>query len=197
MFASVVIRGSLGKLHKFLLVGLTLIVLFVSLPLDRAYAWSYAPVSGRRGSVSLPTIYIGDLYMPYGMTQFTLYGNTGPLAYRSPASSGTQIVKGKYLVEKWDGNRWVVSAQSTLFQGQILSTQTSLRFPAPYIQPVLARGTFRFTFALDWYTTGGALLGSTFIRSNLVSDHVCVTPHRLCKSYAGYFRTGGYQTGAW
>jgi hypothetical protein len=190
-------NGLVVKFQKILMVALALIVLFVSLPLDRAYAWSYKPVSGTRGNVSLPKIYVGDLYMPNGLTQFTLYGNTGPIVYRSAASTGIQIVKATYLVEKWDGFKWVIIKNSNLLQGQIGATQTYFQFAAPYIQPAIARGYLRFTWAFDWYATNGVVLGATYVQSSLATDHVCVTKVRLCQSYPGYFRTGGYLTGAW
>ncbi len=164
---------------------------------QQASAWSYSSTKGSIGSVVLPTISIGDLYMPAGYTAFTLYGNTGPMVCRSAASKGAQIVKAQYIVQLWDGAKWVNSATTQVFTGQIAANQTSYRFVTPYVQPALARGTFRFTWAFDWLTSTGSLLGSTYVISNLISDHVCVTQSRLCQSYAGYFRTGGYLTGAW
>ncbi len=50
---------------------------------------------------------------------------------------------------------------------------------------------------IAWTTTSGTALGSTAIVSNATADHVCTTTTRLCASYPGYFRTGGYLTNAW
>lgn len=197
MFAKSVVKGSLGKLQKVLLVAAALVVLMAGLPVGQAYAWSYANLSGRPGSVGIPTIYIGDLLMPWGSTQFTLYGNTGPVAYRSPASTGAQQVSAVYTVQTLVGSSWVNTATTGVFYGQISAAQGSYRFPAPYIQPVASRGIFRVSWSFVWSTSTGVSLGATNVISHLASDHVCVTPHRLCKSYPGYFQTGGYRTGTW
>ena len=178
-------------------IALLLCVIVAGLVPQHADAWAYSGTSKRIGSVVPPTIYIADLLMPSGYTAFTLYGDTGPAVYRSPASTGAQIVKAQYIVQMWDGSKWVNSAVTQVFTGQIAANQTSYRFPAPYVQPSVARGTFRFTWAFDWLTTSGTLLGSTYVISDRTSDHVCVTRSRLCQSYVGSFRTGGYLTGAW
>jgi hypothetical protein len=146
--------------------------------------------------VTPPTISIADLYMPSGYRQFTLLGNTGPLVYRSPASASAQNVMAMYVVEQWDGYKWVISAKSGTFSGTIAAGQTAYRFPAPYIQPITSRGYFRVSFIFSW-AVNGINLGTTSVVGSLTSDHVCVTTYRLCQSYPGYFRTGGQGTGAW
>lgn len=180
-------------------IALMLCAIVVGLVPQRAEAWAYSGTSGRIGSVTLlPTISIGDLLMPSGYTAFTLYGNTGPEVYGSPASVGAQIVNAQYIIQTWDGSKWVNSAVTPVFTGHIAANQTSYRFPTPYVQPRMARGAFRFTWAFDWLINPGTtLLGSTYVITNQMSDHVCLTQSRLCQSYAGYFRTGGYLTGAW
>jgi hypothetical protein len=155
-----------------------------------AFAWSYGVGTGTRGNVSLPTIYVGDLIMPSGITAFTLYGNTGPIVGRNPASTGDQTAGAKYFVEQFDGAKWVIVAQSPLLSGQIRAGQTGIQLPAPYLQPFAARGYFRFRWQFAWTTSTGTALGSTDVVSNLVGDHVCVTKIRLCQPYAGYVRTG-------
>jgi hypothetical protein len=189
----------LGHLQKGLLAALALSILLVSLPPERASAWSPAPVGGSRGSVYVPQILVGDLGWPDGTTKFTLYAaaNARPVVGRSPASTGAQIVKAQYHVEAWDGTKWVIIKSSPLLQGQIGASQTSIPFIEPYLQPNLARGYLRFTYTFDWYTTYGAFLGGTFVVSSLAQDHLCVTRIRLCQSYPGYVRTGGYLTGTW
>ena len=111
------------------------------MPSTQTSAWSYDAPSGSRGNVSLPTIYVGDLLMPSGYTQFTLYSNTGPTAYRSPAASGVQTVRARYRVEYWNGAAWTVTTQSPLLTGQIGSSQTGVVFTGAYLQPTIARGS--------------------------------------------------------
>jgi hypothetical protein len=195
MFGKTSSNSSLKLLQSIAVVFLALTVLFGSV--GEAYAWSYGVSTGRPGTVRVPTVYVGDLYMPYGMTQFTLYSSTGPVVNRSPASSGEQIVAAVYTVEKLVGSSWVKTAQTGILTGRISSTQTSYQFPALYIQPQLARGIFRVTWLFTWSTSTGTALGGTTIVSNYASDHSCVTPYRLCRTYPGSFRAGGYLTGAW
>lgn len=161
-----------------------------------ASAWTYQPVSGSLGNVSLPTVNVGDLYSG-GYTKFTFYSNTGPIAYRSPASPGTQVVKAKYSVEQWYNNRWVTVSWSSLLTGQIGSTQTGVQFQSLYLEPSNARGYFRVTWAFDWYTPQGTLLGSTYVLANQTTDHTCVTTARWCQVQPDYVRTGGYLTNSW
>jgi hypothetical protein len=189
-----------AKPFRMLMLVVALTMLMISLPLDRAHAWSHTAGTGTRGNISLPSIHIGDLYMPVGMTQFTLYGETGPIVYRSPASTGSQTITAMYYVEKWDASssRWVITAVSpNLLTGQISANQVGVQLAAPYIQPVQARGYFRFSWFFEWRTSTGVKLGDTVIHSNLVADHVCQTPYRLCQSNSGYFQTGGFGTNQW
>jgi hypothetical protein len=153
------------------------------------YAWSYKVVTGKAGAVSVPYIYIGDLLMPYGIRQLTLYGNS-PIAYRSPATTGSQIVSAQYYVEKWNGSAWFITAKSPQYIKTISGTQAYVLMPKPYIQPVQTVGTFRVTWLFTWSTSTGAPLGGVKIIPKLASDHVCVTPYRYCKSSPGYFVTG-------
>jgi len=187
MFAKIGSNGLASKIQKIAVFVLALVVLFSALPAGKAYAWSYATPSGRPGAASIPTIYVGDLYMPWGSTQFTLYGSTGPIAYRSPGSTGAQTVAAVYTVQKLVGSSWVTTATAGMFTGQIGATQSSYRFPTPYIQPVESRGYFRVTWTFVWHSSTGTYLGGTNVVSNLATDHVCVTTSRLCFTAAGYF----------
>jgi hypothetical protein len=190
MFTQSKSRSPLSRLKKILVFALALVIMFSALPADNAYAWSVVRTVGQRGAVSIPRVSIADLYMPWGMTQFTLLTSYGPLVYRNPGSTGTQFVGGQYLMEKWNGSSWVVVARTQMFSRTIYTGQSSVRFPAMYMQPINARGSFRIVWIFTWMTASGTSLGSTRIQSSLVADHQCVTPIRLCRSYTGYFRTG-------
>jgi hypothetical protein len=205
MFTNTGSNGLVGKFHKAVVVILALVILFSALPVGRAQAFAYTTITGKIGSVTPSTIYVGDLVTTcvpiYNTTvcphNFTLYGNVGPTVSRSPASSGNQIVQAIYVVEKWDGSKWVPIAKTNVLQGQILATQTKVQFVAPYMQLQVAQGYFRLTWLFSWLTPTGTLLGSTIITSNLKTDHVCVTNARLCQSFDGFVQTGGYLTGKW
>lgn len=160
-----------------------------------ASAWQYSQPY-RQGTVTLPTVYVADLIQPAGNVAFTLMSNTGPVAYRSPATTGVQTVNSRYYVQIWTTGGWANSAHSPLMTGQLNSGLSTVTFPRAYLQPLQTRGYFRVTWAFDWYSNG-SLIGSTSVVSHLTSDHVCVTQSRLCQSSAGYVRTGGYRTNSW
>lgn len=163
-------------------------------------AWVYENPVGSRGDVRVPTIYVGDLQipdMPLGYTQFTLYGDAPVSAYRSPAATGVQTVRARYVVQRWDGTDWVNTARSDVMTRQIGSQQTRARFPSPYLQPQVSRGYLRLTYAFAWSDANGRALGNTVVTSNSYTDHVCVTNARWCRSYDGFVRTGKYMTNAW
>lgn len=161
-----------------------------------ASAWSYAPIGGSRGNVSLPTVYVGDLASSNGYTQYALYSENGPIAYRSPAAGGAQTVRAVYAVEQYDGSQWRIITSSTVVR-QIGATQSGVQLPALYTQPNSARGYFRISWGFGWYNSQGSQIGFSMVLSNQTSDHACVTRVRLCQSQPGYFHTGGYLTGAW
>jgi hypothetical protein len=180
-----------SKLRRTFMVALLLVALFSLVPAGNAGAWYYAGTSGRAGAVAIPTVYILDTYMGSTVGNiYTLASDIGPLAYRSPASTGTQVVGMIYQYEKWNGSAWVVSARSNMVTRQILTGQNSVRFPAVYMTPTDARGTFRITWTFVWNTTTGANLGGTVINPSTINDHKCLTPYRNCRVYIKYFTVG-------
>jgi hypothetical protein len=183
-------RRRYSRLLRVVVAALGLAIASVIVTAQGAFAWSYDVGTGTRGNVSLPTMYVGDLLMPTGLTQFTLYGNTGPIVGRNPLSTGDQIIGVQYIVEQFNGANWVTIARSTFVTGRLRAGQTSIQFAAPYIQPLVARGYFRVTWYFTWSTATGSALGATAVVPNLTSDHMCVTKIRLCQMYAGYVRTG-------
>ena len=197
MFAKVVSGKLFGKFQKTLMVAVALILLFGSLPVDKAYAWSITPQSGKGGSVVLPQIHIGDQYMPYGQTQFTLYSQTGPVVYRSPAAAGAQTVSLVYVLETYVNGKWVFVTQSKVFNQQIGAAQVGTIFPALYVQPLVARGYFRLSYFVGWKDANGAGLGHSLVSSNLASDYKCVTTVRWCRTAPGWFQTGAYMENTW
>ena len=162
-----------------------------------AAAWSYGVSSNRPGAVSVSNIYVGDLLNGSSATQFTLYGNTNVVAYRSPGSTGQQLVMAQYVVQQYVNGQWVAIATSPVMSGYIGARQASISFAKPNIRPSVARGYFRMAYWFAWSDSAGRALGSVTVLPNLSSDHVCATQLRLCQSGAGYVRTGGYRTNTW
>lgn len=199
-------RGRVSKLQKTLLAVLMVMVLFGSLPAGKAHAWTYMNRVARPGEVRVPTITVQDLRLSCttdrnGITicnyAYILSSPTGPVIYRSPASTGAQAVAAQYQMEQWDGSKWVAIKRQS-FSGQIGSLQNYYTFPAPYFSPVGAgRGIYRVTWAFAWSTTTAVSLGGVAVVPNLATDHACATIYRLCQTFPGYVQTGGFQTRQW
>jgi hypothetical protein len=194
-------KGLVGKVQKTLMVALAALVLLVSLPLHRAEAWQYLPVTGTSGAVGVPTICVreithvirsGRYNVPIVVRELSLTSctGTGPTVYRSPASTGSQTIRYQYFVERWDGSRWVITTTSNVTTYQIAATQSYINLPAPNLQPRV-QGHLRFTWAFDWYRNG-VLLGGTFVVSHLASDYQCQLPNNRCLLYPGYFYVSGF-----
>lgn len=187
-------RGMMSKLQRILLTVAVFIVLFGSLPVDKAFAWSYLLPSGRPGAVSIPRVYISDLPAGANILYPTFYNSStssGPIVYRSPATSGDQFVSGTYALQFLNGSDWVTIAYAvnSPFSGWIRAGQNSIVFPNLYIQPYpIQAGYYRVTWVFAWKTGAGVVLGSTAVVSNLATDHVCYKTTIPCRSYAGSVR---------
>ena len=165
-------------------------VMVLAIGVQSASAWTFSGARGQVGSVTLPVVSVADLLMPSGYRAFTLLSNNGPVAYRSPATSGYQTVKARYTVKKFVDGAWYQATNSPLMSRTMATGQSAVRFPALYLQPGSARGYFRVTWAFDWHNANGSMVATTHVVSNQTSDHACVTPVRWCQSFAGYVRTG-------
>jgi hypothetical protein len=195
MFAKIS-RRSVSMAHKALMAALLVAVLFGVLPAGQAHAYSSQGVIGRPGNLVLPAIQIVDVYT-FNSWDFVLLGGSGPIVYRSAAATGSQTIQALYVIEQWNGSQRLVSAKSRLLPAQIAAANSGVQMVAPYMTPISSRGTFRFSWIFSWFSSTGALLGSTTIISTAASEHVCVTKQRLCQSSAGFFTTGGFRTGTW
>ena len=89
------------SLHRLALVAALAAALFVP---ASASAWEYVVAQGKPGHVWMPPVY------PFEDGRFTTYGPflmfttfDGAYVYRSPATSGEQLVTGIYLVQRWNG----------------------------------------------------------------------------------------------
>ncbi len=187
-------RRFVSKLQRTLLAVLLVIIAFGSIPVGKASAWSYDKLSRRPGAVIIPTVYIVDLPAGNNILSLTLTNSsvsTGPVVYRSPASTGDQIVVAAYGVEMWNGSSWVPFAYSPtgVLSLPIKANQSAVVFPNLYIQPpVMPAGYYRVTWSFVWGTATGAPLGATNVVSNLATDHVCGSTNRWCRAYAGFFQ---------
>lgn len=175
-----VARGLVSRFQRLLLALLVATVLFGSFPVGKAHAWAYSVPTGRPGAAGAPTIYVGKL------PNLTLYSQTGPTAYRSPASPGAQTVMAVYTVQRWNGSTWAKVTQSGPFVRQISATQQYVNFPAAYILPTISNGSVRVVWSFVWGTSTGTQLGTLVLVPSLASDHVCLI--QRCVSVPGYFQ---------
>jgi hypothetical protein len=193
------VSGGMTSKSQKVLVSLLVVFLLVGFfPVREAHAWSMPYAVGRIGQVHLYTVNIGDSFSYFGAPDFTLYGK-GPIVYRTTGSTGAQIVTVTYMLEQWDGYKWVLITNPyvSVLRGQIASNQAYVQLGNAQLRPTVSRGYFRFRWDVAWSTSTGVVLGTTIILPNLVADHTCVTPYRLCQVYPGYFRTGGQGTRTW
>ncbi|MCY0962331.1 hypothetical protein [Streptomyces sp. H27-H5] len=128
-------------------------------------------------------------FYPQALT-LTFNSDVGPVVQRSPATGVAQDVQSFYVVQRWTGASWgTVTMQR--HARRIEANQSSVQFPAVFIQPTSGTGDYRFTFTFHWFVAGtDTSLGDQIEVSDKVSDHVCVTSRRPCTSYAGYVTIG-------
>ena len=164
-----------------------------------AQAWSYTAASGSAGSVTLPRINVSDIFVNYGGTSaatLTIDSTTGPLVYRSPATTGAQDVFAIYQLEKWNGSAWASVAQSTK-SGRIAAGYNAIRLPRVSFMPTSGKGYYRVAFAIGWKVPGASTnLGMGVLNANATSDFACISPLRPCQVSAGFVQVGRlYQLG--
>jgi hypothetical protein len=182
----------MSKVQKALVGAVILAMLFGALPTGKAHAWTYRNIVGRPGAVSVPTVRFGDTLLqtsagPIAAPRFDSAGRY-VYVYRSRATSGDQIVKAVYTLQRWSGSSWVGIAQQGMMTRVIRAGQSYVAFPALDISPSNFRRSYyyRVTWAVGWATPAEATLGGTMVVSNLATDHRCVTTRYLCTAYAGY-----------
>ncbi|WP_156165073.1 hypothetical protein [Demequina silvatica] len=108
---------------------------------------------------------------------------------RSPATASRQRVAIRYLLQQWDGTRWVTDRLSPVYRGWLTAAQPSLSSPAwatyPSRQPTLPR-SYRFAFVVRWYTPGGKHLGSRIIVPAHSGETACSVVHMKCTAAPGF-----------
>lgn len=164
-----------------------------------AQAWSYDYAQGSAGTVSLPQVNVSDTFLYIGgkyVATLVIDSATGPLVYRSPATTGAQDVAAVYSLERWNGSAWTIQAniQAT---GRIAAGVSALRLPRASFTLTSGKGYYRVLWAFVWKVPGASSnLGVGALTANSTSDFACITPLRPCQVSAGYVRAGAlYQFG--
>jgi hypothetical protein len=164
----------------------------VALPAPAA-AWEYTVVNGKAGQVWVPTVF------PYEDHRFTTYGPAlyittfdGPYVYRSPATSGAQLVSGIYLIQRWNGNNWYVVSRQNTPNYTIEAGARGVYLPRLWRSPggnqLYNRGYFRVQWLIAWQTDAGG--SSTILSPDRVGDFRCRAMVRPCHATAKWVRLG-------
>lgn len=159
-----------------------------------ASAWQYFTSSGQPGQVYMPPVF------PFEDGRFTTYGPflmfttfDQPYVYRSPATSGEQLVAGIYLVQRWNGTQWYVASRQNTPMYTIAAGQQGVYLPrlwrAPGGNQLYNRGQFRVQLLVGWSYSGGGL-GNTVVSPNRLGDLRCRSMLRPCQATASWVRLG-------
>jgi hypothetical protein len=98
---------------------------------------------------------------------------TGPVVYRSPATTGTQNIAVGYQLYRWNGSSWVL--QNTRIYHRTLSAGYSwIQMPRPDFLPN-SGGYFRVVTGVSWANSSGQNLGSKTLDYNQSGDYRCNT----------------------
>lgn len=188
-------RRQFGTLRSVLVASAVLVAALavVGLPDRPAAAWSYAATVQRPGAVSIPRVNATDWTYSSVSTVPFLYSSEGPVAYRSPASTGAQNVAGSYAIQRWTGTQWATISTQYTPAYTISAGSTWVRLPALNVtlQPHM-RGYLRVSWAFAWTSaTNAASLGATVILPSSTSDFACVTRSvRPCGTSSSWVRVG-------
>jgi hypothetical protein len=126
--------------------------------------------------MALPTIYL----VPDGYGGWYFRGNATTDIYRSPSSTGTQIIQITYVIQRWDGLQWVAITASKL-PAQVVGANQFARFAAPNIWPKFVRGYHRFAWIVEWKNTSGQLIAQSVVLTSRAIEYSCSS--RLCTIY--------------
>ena len=167
----------------------------VALP-PPAAAWEYAVVNGQAGRVWMPPVF------PFEDGRFTTYGPflmfttfDGAYVYRSPATSGAQIVESVYVIKRYaGGSSWPIQARQHLANFTIPAGAQGIYLPRMWRSPngnaIYNRGYFSAHLLVAWSAANGAPLGSTILSPNRVGDLRCRQMLRPCHATAKWVRLG-------
>lgn len=178
------LNGVLVAMSAILATALLLVVVAVT----PAHAYHYGTQGRYPGNVS-PGVVQGshiDLCAGLGYTCLKpwVYA-TGPVVYRSPASTGRQTVQVNYQLDRWNGSNWVVQSTKA-YASYINPGYGSVRMPRVDFQPTSGRGYYRLGMAVAWgNSTGSVGYGSRALSFDEARDYVCNTRY-ACSVGAGW-----------
>ena len=160
-----------------------------------AAAWRYLISNNQPGQVYMPPVF------PFEDGRFTTYGPflmfltfDAPYVYRSPATSGAQIVTGIYLINRWNGSQWVTMGRQNMPIATIAAGQRGVYLPKLYRSPgtnvALNRGYFKVQLLVAWAVPSGPGLGNVVLTPDRAGDLRCRQMLRPCHATADWVRLG-------
>lgn len=182
-------KTSTRDLRRVLLALLLAVSATLGLGAPSASAYTPYTISGRPGAV-VPYQVVGT-HFPVACGAYA-YVNCfqpgliiyGPYVYRSPATSGAQIVTVNTTVYRWS-NGWYAQTQRTQ-QLTIPAGYSGTRFSTWNVLPNTG-GAKYVAFAIVWANAYGQPIATQGIAMNTAGDYVCQT--RLttkCTAYPGF-----------
>lgn len=168
------------------LLAILLTTLLLSSP--SASAYTHTTVSGRPGPVRPYQTLGTHLQVNCGAPGYVdCFGPgltiSGPVVFRSPASTGTQYVTVRYNVYRWTGAAWVYET-SRDFSSTIYAGQTGA---AMHTWQVHTTSGFKKTsFNVVWSNAYGQILATSVVAMN-GNDYACSTRFTFkCTAYNGW-----------
>jgi hypothetical protein len=200
MFSKAVVRGSIGKLHKTLMVLFVLAVLFATLPVGRAYAWTITSSVGNPPVPSIEQINITSGGNSAGQVVTSVH-SYGPYMESNNLAWGNHNVSVYYQLEHYalgsNGSySWKVIAITNHIVPISLGTGPMVRLP--YVNfhiSAYSTGYFRITYKIFRINSSGFAFAYTEIVPNNASDFQChsyLLLGRPCQTAPGWFRLGRY-----
>lgn len=150
-----------------------------------AYTWRNSGRPGRVVGYQVQGSHYNSCTFTTYYTCFTPWVvGTGPLVYRSPASSGTQKIAAVYQLQYHDGSNWVNQAQR-IHTRYLRRGDNRLRMPRIDFLPN-GGGYFRVVIGVAWSNYADTIgYGSKRLVYNQYGDFTCNTRFP-CEAGAGY-----------
>lgn len=115
-----------------------------------------------------------------------VYGS-GPLVYRSPATTGTQLIAVSYQLQRYNSStlRWENFGQQT-HQSYLYAGRSSIQMPRVEFLPHTGSGYFKVLIAVGWGNSDGTqTFGTRHLDYNQWGDYACNTRFK-CSAGTGW-----------
>jgi hypothetical protein len=173
--------GSSGRRTLALVLAAAAVSALAAIFAPVADAWTRLGGEGRPGGVTIFQVQAshfdacqGNVKFPPAICARPEITGRGPVVRRSPALSGRQAVLAVYVLQRWEGGRWVGQNQRT-FARAIEPGQQALQLPAIHMQPQSTAFRYRVVVLLAWGTPDYQTVGGSVIVLNHAGDYVCNT----------------------